>query len=276
MLIETHIPTQPLNELIEVFIYFKGYTPEHSLEKVVPDGSIYLIFELDDMPRFVADNVTQKSKFEFSKAWISGMHTEYITINTQPNSEMFVIKFKPYGAFPFFKQSLSEIKNSVVGAEHAFGHQIFEFREKLMGAPTHTKKFELIEKWLLAQYEKDKTPNDHVISICSEIQNDPALEFNTITELIKDTGLSKKHFLSLFKKNVGLTPKQLQRVFRFNEILFHIQKEDNIQWTQIALKCGYYDQSHFIKEFKEFCGLNPSKFISDNHDTERLNFFPLD
>jgi AraC-like DNA-binding protein len=274
--IETHVPTHPLNKLIELIIYFKEYTPKHSLEKVVPDGSSYLLIELDGMPRHTFDTTTHEKKSEFTRAWISGMHTEYITISALPDSEMLAIKFKTYGAFPFFQRPVSEFNNRVIGAEETLGKSVFEFRESLLEAPTYEVKMTLCEKWLLNRFKQDHAPADFILSACDAMQQDPTLEFNSIANLIDEAGVSKKHFLNQFKKYVGLTPKQLQRVFRFNEILPCIIKEDNVSWTQIALNCGYYDQAHFIKEFKSFCGINPSKFITDYKSVERLNFFPLD
>ncbi len=276
MLIESHVPSHPLNGFIEVIIYFKGYTPEHSLEKVVPDGSSYLLIELDGMPRHTFDTVTGEKKGEFTKAWISGMHTDYLTISALPDSEMLAVKFKPYGAFPFLKSPISEFNNLVIGAEGALGESVFEFRSSLMKTPTYEGKMSLCEEWLLARFDEENSPDDFVVSACNTMQQDSKLEFNSIAEMISKAGISKKHFINQFKKYVGLTPKQLQRVFRFNDILQCISKEDNIGWTQIALSCGYYDQAHFIKEFKSFCGINPSKFISDYKTTERMNFFPLD
>jgi len=249
--------------------------PEQSLEKVVPDGSVYLIFELDGMPRFEIDSRTLK-KSERTRAWISGMQTNYITISALPDSEMFVIKFKPYGAFPSFNCRLSELNNRVVDAEKIFGESVFELRDKLLKTSTYMDKIGLVEAWLSSRFNQKNYPKDFIVSACNKMKNDPSLEFNSIAGLISEAKVSKKHFVSLFKKYVGLTPKQLQRIFRFNEILSSIQKEDKVRWVQIALNCGYYDQAHFIKEFKEFCGTNPSKFIIDYKDLERVNFFPLD
>jgi len=75
----------------------------------------------------------------------------------------------------------------------------------------------------------------------------------------------------------GLTPKVFHRIFRFNEILKQLQGKQHLVWAQIAYEFGYSDQSHFIKEFKEFSGFNPQEFInSEYHRDEETNFFPLD
>ena len=69
------------------------FMPDHSIERVVPDGHIYLIFELDGLTRHTYHNDDLSPKAEFSKAWLSGMHKHYISISAHQDSEMFVIQF---------------------------------------------------------------------------------------------------------------------------------------------------------------------------------------
>jgi AraC-like DNA-binding protein len=75
------------------------------------------------------------------------------------------------------------------------------------------------------------------------------------------TGLSSRRFIQLFTNAVGLTPKQFYRVRRFQDVLHLIEKRKPISWTDIALECGYFDQAHFIHDFRDFCGLTPGKYL---------------
>ena len=87
---------------------------------------------------------------------------------------------------------------------------------------------------------------------------------------------TQKHLIAQFKKHFGLTPKVFHRIFRFNKILLQIQNKNLLNWSDIAYEFGYSDQSHFIKEFKEFSGFNPQEFIKAEYHKEEPNFFPLD
>ena len=273
---QTRIPDSFLKDYVQQFIYFKGYTPDHSIQRVVPDGSLYLIFELDGMPRYIIDNETLEKKTKRTRAWISGMHKNYITISALPDSEMYVIQFKAQGLFPFIQQKVDALSDKVVKPEAYFGEEVYTFRKALLSEDTPEGKFRLGETWLSQLFSPAHLPKTEVLQVLEKIQSDPGLELNTITSLIQETGLSKKHFSSLFKKYIGLSPKQYQRVIRFNEILLSIQQKEQVEWTQIALSCGYYDQAHFIKEFKLFCGINPSEFITNYKNYPSTNFFPLD
>jgi AraC-like DNA-binding protein len=85
-----------------------------------------------------------------------------------------------------------------------------------------------------------------------------------IARVAEEAGLSRGHFTRLFQQEVGLTPKQFARVRRFCRVLEHIptaQTEQRVNWAQLALDCGYYDQAHLIDEFHTFAGVSPSAYL---------------
>lgn len=276
MIFTIHRPENWLKPYIEQFIYFKDYMPEHALERVVPDGGVYLISELDGMPRAVVDNDSLEPRQTYTRAWISGIHNEYISITAKPKSEMFVVQFKPHGALPFFHCSMDRLKNSVVPAETVLSDAIFEFRDRLLKAVDDQHKIQEAEAWLETRYEKALEPDEIIFTAVERMHADPAFGQTSLQEIIQKSGVSDKHFIHLFKKFLGLTPKQFQRVLRFNELLQVVKREEEISWSAVSAACGYFDQAHFIKEFKRFCGINPKAFLEDNKSNERLNFFPLD
>ena len=97
-----------------------------------------------------------------------------------------------------------------------------------------------------------------------------------LMDLVRLSGYSKKQFIQQFKKYIGITPKKYQRILRFNEILKRINEGKFFSWVDVGLDCGYSDLAHFIKDFKAFSGMNPTKFLDVHKTTDRINFFPLD
>ncbi len=85
--------------------------------------------------------------------------------------------------------------------------------------------------------------------------------------------LSPKRFIQVFSEEVGLTPKLFCRVRRFQEVLRLIEKGQHIEWAEIALTCGYFDQAHCIHDFRAFSGLNPTTYLT--HRGEHRNHVPL-
>lgn len=273
MLFETHQLKGPLSTYIESIFHFKDFIPDHSIERVVPTGHLFLIFELDDFERCTFDNETLEVNSTFTKVWISGMHKHHLSISAHANSEMFVIQFKPFGAYPFFHFPIHKLNDQVVPAEQILDEEILDLRQELLKAVGPIEKFKQAESWLLSRFEKDKTPPQELLDVLEKLSVESVSHFPRI---VMEYGKTQKHLIEQFKKYVGLTPKYFQRVLRFNEILQNIHKNEAIEWPQVAYQCEYSDQSHFIKEFKHFSGFNPQKFIKHDFHQEPPNFFPLD
>jgi methylphosphotriester-DNA--protein-cysteine methyltransferase len=95
----------------------------------------------------------------------------------------------------------------------------------------------------------------------------------TIRSLADDVGFSQKRLVRTFEEKVGLKPKALSRVFRFQAVLKKIEKESRVSWSFVAQEAGYFDQAHFIREFESLSGLKPSQYLAERG--EFLNFVPL-
>lgn len=267
-----HLPQGSLTAHADVMIYFQDFVPDHSIERVVPTGHVFLIFELDGYMRHTYDNDTLQPNADYTKVWISGMHKNYISISAHEQSSMFVVQFKPFGAYPYFHQPLENITEQVVPAENVLGKDVLQLRDDLVEAADATEKFALAEKWLNERYKADHEPPSELKQVITQLQEQPVSNLNHIVDTYPKT---QKQLIDSFKKYVGLTPKYYQRILRFNELLQKMQQKEKVSWTDIAYSCGYSDQSHFIKEFRHFSGFNPEEFISKEHD-KQANFFPLD
>ncbi len=263
----------PLSTYVESIFHFKNFIPDHSIERVVPTGHVFVIFELDGFVRNTFNNATLKPDREFTKVWVSGLHKNYISISAHENSEMFVIQFKPFGAFPFIHESLATLSEKILPGEFVFGKEILELREQILPLSTSEEKFETAQNWLLSRYIEQNPPPETLINALNALSANPASNYQQVVGSYPST---QKHLIDQFKKYVGVTPKYFQRIQRFNEILHKIHQKEKITWAQIAYQSGFSDQSHFIKEFKHFSGFNPEEFISKDFHNDEQNFFPLD
>lgn len=273
MIFETHKLKEPLSTCIESVFHFTNFMPDHSIERVVPTGNIYILIELDNFIRNTYDNDTLKPEKTLQKVWISGMHRNYISISAHQNSEMLVIQFKPYGAYPFFHFPINRLNEKIIPSDEVFGNQLLILREEILKQNLSTEKLLIAENWLNSRFDHKKMVPQKLWPIIEKLQNEPVNRYQNIIELYSNT---QKHLIDQFKKFIGLTPKYFQRIMRFNEILLQIQKKKHISWAQIAYQCGFSDQSHFIKEFKHFSGFNPQEFINEDYNQNMPNFFPLD
>ncbi len=273
MTFSTHPLPPSLSPFIHSIFHFKDFVPDHHIERVVPTGHVFLIFELDGMPRHTFDNATLKPNATFTKAWISGMHRKYISISAHPKSEMLVVQFRATGAYPFLHVPMQTINEEIFPAEKLLGEEVLALRSALMDVDIVEKKLLVAEEWLLRRFDANKTPPTDLLTLINHLQTGPTVGYQ---EALNNYPNSQKHLIHQFKKYVGLTPKYYQRILRFNEILQKIQQKEEIAWAQVAYQCGFTDQSHFIKEFKHFSGFNPESFTQQAFHQQEPNFFPLD
>lgn len=270
MVFKKHTFKKELSKYVADLIYHKDYDPEHKMDKYLPDGTINIIFELTGNPKFIYDNSSAKPIQECSDVWFSGVLKDYITISSN-HEEMMVLVFKPGAGFPLIHKSAAHFSNKVVPAEEIFGSAILELHSELKQPTVPEVKFSKIESWLQGQLKEDDFYTGIIQYAIRAIENTPS-NIN-ITALARKSGYSQKQFIALFKKYVGITPKQFHRIIRFNEILAAVENKEKISWTIIASDCGYFDQAHFIKDFQSFSGLNPKQYLSDIG--EYPNFFPV-
>ena len=273
MLFETHELLSPLDRSVESIFHFKGFQPDHSIERVVPTGHVFVLFELDGIERHTFDNNTLKPNAKFRHAWISGIHRNYISISAHENSEMFVIQFKAFGAYPYLHLPMAQIADQVVPGQDILDGELLLLRQSLLRAPSSADKFAVAEDWLMSRLDESLAVPDAIVDVVNHLQAQPASKLKEIVESYAGT---QKHLIDQFKKYIGLTPKQYQRVLRFNDVFVQMQNDQFLSWSDIAHRCGYSDQSHFIREFKHFSGFNPESFLLEEFDEDAANFFPLD
>jgi AraC-like DNA-binding protein len=266
----SHKPSPELSNYVVEIVYNKDYFPSHEMDKYLPDGTLNIVFELTGTPKYIFDHRTKKVIQECNDVWFSGVFKDYITISSR-SEEMMVVVVKPGAGFPLIKKPAHLFTNKVVQAQTVFGKSITDLHLRLKEPTAPEEKFEEIEHWLQSQFFADDFYSEIIRFAIVAIENAPSLI--NITSLAKKSGYSQKQFIQLFKKYVGITPKQFHRIVRFNEILSALENNEELSWTIIAMDCGYYDQSHFIKDFQSFSGLNPRQYLSDIGSYP--NFFPV-
>jgi AraC-like DNA-binding protein len=259
MIFETYIPSFPLSQFIECFIYYKDYKPAHSIDRFFPDGNVNVVFELSDFSNYIYDNETLKEKQTCKKVWFAGMRNNFITIPSCRDTEMFVINFLKGKAYPFLEMPVNELTDFVVDGELVMSNEILSIRDALLNIPMVREKFAYTEKQLLKLYGNKLFVNPFVDFAVNQILQTP--HQTTIQYLSGKIGYSQKHLIKIFREHVGLTPKSFLKIIRFQKTIGEIEKNRKANWTSVAYECGYYDQAHFINDFKHFSGFTPTQYL---------------
>jgi AraC-like DNA-binding protein len=259
MIYEAYIPSFPLNQFIESFVYFKGYNPAHSVDRFLPDGNTYVVIDLTGYPKFIYDNNTLKEIQSCRNVWFSGIRNKFITIPSGRDNEMFILNFRKGMAYPFVEMPMDELTDCVVDGELVMSNQILNMRETLLELVSTKQKFTYAEQYLLNKFSKKLIVNPFVDYSVNFILKSP--QQLSIQHLADKVGFSQKHFIKIFREHVGVAPKTFLKIIRFQKALLEIEGTKTAHWAHIACEAGYYDQAHFINDFKEFSGFTPKQFL---------------
>ncbi len=259
MIYESYIPDPPLNQFIECFIYYRDYQPFHSVDRFLPDGNVHVVIDLTDFPKFIYNNETLKEIQSCQHVWFSGIRKQFITIPSGRDSEMFIIQFQKGKAYPFTEMPMDQLTDSVVDGNLVMTNEIMILREILLDAPEPVDKFRKAETFLQKCYGRKLIHNPFVDFAVQQIMAKP--DQSSIMSIAQKVGYTQKHVIKLFREHVGLTPKSFLKIVRFQKALQEIELTKTIDWTRVSFESGYYDQSHFIQDFKQFSGFTPTQYL---------------
>lgn len=275
MIFQSHIPRFPLNHYIESMFYYEGVTPAHNLDRFLPDGNTELIISLKEIPQSIHHNETLNQIQICKRAWVSGVRTRPITIPSGKGSRMLVVAFRKGKAFPFYPLPMNEISDFVIEADLIFGQSILDLRDQLLASSSISNMFLLTETFLLARAGFNALHADSFSKCIDYAVNQIIQHPNQICleKLTDEIGYSQKHFIHLFKSQVGLTPKQYMKISRFQKAILQIESSSIDDWSLLAHQNGFYDQSHFIHSFKDLSGFTPNEYLKKK--TDALNYVPV-
>lgn len=165
------------------------------------------------------------------------------------------VNFTPLGARRFFRLPMSELADSMVVLDDVLGAQGLALREKLGNAPDWTTRFDMAEAFVTARLENAaETPLEIAWAYDRIIASGGRTRIASIAERL---GWSRKHLAGSFSNAIGIGPKTLSRIVRFNRAL-GLSRQPTVDWAGIAADCGYADQAHLVREFRDLAGETPT------------------
>lgn len=272
MFFASHKPLPPLSDFVDVLWLYEGYDVPHERERLLPDGSVELVINLAEDCIRVYDSHEPEKSYTIPGCVVSGPRSEFFVIDTASEAYTIGVHFKPGGAFPFFRVPPAEMVNQSVALECLWGNGSALLRERLLAAGTPAGKLYVLELCLLEALSKPLQSHRAVSfalrQLCGSMHTPP------VSTVVDQIGFSQRRFIELFRDEVGLTPKLFSRVSRFQRVIQAAHAADEINWTHIALDCGYYDQAHFIHDFQSFAGITPSEYLA--RKTPHVNHVPME
>ena len=226
---------------------------------IVPDGCMKLIFHYCDLYKYYSENGNCS---DLPRCFLIGQLTRPYEVEPAGETGTFFVCFHPNGFLPFTTIPIKRIENTAVPLRELFGKDGEEIGQKILNANTTSERIKLIEAFLLDRLSNIKAV-DHIVKSTVET----ILTANgqlSISELSQQININRRQLLRKFSSAVGLSPKQLSKTVRLQAALKVLLNRKNTSLTDLAYQNEYYDQAHFIKDFREFTGFTPKEFYGDH------------
>lgn len=231
-------------------------TPQ--INTIIPDGTMKLIFHYGDLYWHHPEN---GERFLQPRCFLIGQLTRPYVVEPAGDTGTFVVRFHPNGFLPFTTIPIKEMENTPVSLEQLYGKDGQALAQNMLNANSTDERIRIIEKFLLSRLADSKTIDTIVTSIVDTIIT--ANGQLSITELSQKNHIHRRQLVRKFSSAIGLSPKQLSKTIRLQATLKTLLTGKTSKLTDLAYENEYYDQSHFIKDFKEFTGYSPKEFYGD-------------
>lgn len=253
-------PSEELQDFVKFYWDLKGEKANTPVKNtIVPDGTMKLIFHYGDL---YWHHPEKGESFLQPRCFLIGQLTKPYIVEPQGVTGSFVVRFHPNGFLPFTSIPIKEMENTPVPLEKLFGNEGLHLENQILNASNSPERITIIEDFLLGML-KNKAVIDRIVESTVETISTHNGQLS-INELTIEMNQSRRFLARKFSSNVGLSPKQLSKIIRLQSALKTLLEGDSDSLTDLAYENEYFDQAHFIKDFKEFTGLTPKEFYGDN------------
>jgi AraC-like DNA-binding protein len=196
--------------------------------------------------------------FEARGAKIFGVHTGRFTTRLEGEGWVFGVKFRP-GAFrPFLGRSVTSLRDRTVPIDEVFGARGAALARKIVDLDSDAEKAAVVERFLTDQLPPIDPNVERACSIVAEIAEDRAIV--SVEQIVEQWGVRKRALQQLFNEYVGVGPKWVINRYRLHEALERLHTGTRINFTELAMELGYFDQAHFIRDFRKLVGCSPAAY----------------
>lgn len=249
-------PAAPLDRSIEAIWYWQCAPRPFAFERVLPKGAAQLVINLKEDRTRTYD--LEGRGIDAPGAIVSGLATTFEIIDTDEQEHVVGVSFRPGGTRAFCDVPASEL----VGREVALADlwpvvAVRCLREQLLEAPTPAAALDVLEAALTSAWRDRPLHRASSAALRRFLHAPDTARVSAVAEAVD---MSVRRFIDAFTTDVGLTPKQFCRVRRFQHAVAAAHAGASVDWADLAAASGYYDQAHFIRDFRAFSGVTPTGY----------------
>jgi AraC-like DNA-binding protein len=244
--------------LIKHYCFMESaFNEENVMERVIPTEHIQLMFHYKNP--FVVYQANKQQSAQ-PRSILSGLSHSYSDVSTCGEAGVIFVVFYPGAASHFFPFPLNSVENQSIDLRSVFNQELAIVEEKLFEAKTNKQKINVIEAFLLAHFNPPGQNDLQLIGKGLAIirQRKGQISAGQLNDCLFTT---PKTLERKFAMHVGQTPKQYIKLIRFQETLHDFSHQKQLNLTEYAYRNGYFDQAHFIHDFKAYSGFTPKAFV---------------
>lgn len=227
-------------------------------DRILPTGDSFLLINLGPTQYLIEPEPPQR-RVPFRDIWYSGLHERPIETEAPNGNRLLGVAFRACGARAWLHCDGERTAGQVLALTDLLGDRVLDLREQLLNCTEIRQCFARVEAWLLDRLDSRRQP--HALVPWALTRIGASTGHITVAELAAEARVSRKYLTDLFRRDVGLGPKTIARIERFKAALTLLGGLDHVPWAELAGQCGYYDQSHLIRDFRAFSGFAPGEFV---------------
>jgi AraC-like DNA-binding protein len=231
-------------------------------QRVVPDGRAQLILNL----AHPYETLTKRGWQLQPQCFFIGQITAPLLLRASGPFRMIGINFHPHTASQLLKLPISELTDTAAISLDGISARLFREFDRIQELRSPGEWFHALDHNIRSLAERRITDDRPLSAAIAELEQSGGLM--KITAAADHIGLSSRQFERRFMEAVGITPKLFCRIQRFQRV-FPILEAGNPGWADAAVQCGYYDQAHLIRDFREFAGKPPLALVAKETDLAR-------
>ncbi|GAA1511151.1 AraC family transcriptional regulator [Sphaerisporangium rubeum] len=255
------VPSGPVRELVDHYHGYLEWGHDPGTHRGLPSPYLTVIFTLREPVQITAHPDPRQAAGRYDTL-VGGLHTSPALITHQGRQAGVQLGVSPLAARALFGVPAGELANVDVDAEALLGPAAGELYERLNSAAGWGERFGVLDDVLARRAGHGGQVPREVVRAWETLTRRGGMV--TVEELAREVGWSARHLGTRFAAEIGLTPKAAARVVRFDRTRRAVQaRAGDVVLADVAAEMGYYDQSHLVREFREFAGCPPTRWLAE-------------